>query len=239
MNTSQYRRVSTKHIIDTFYNDMNLQLEVRHMTLIDWIGRALELMCTTAQLDKNRAIVPINNHRGQLPCNFYEVETVVRSGKVLKEALQDIYPHLHKLNPRNTKDIREYSFRGRDVYKIGYPFIYTDVAHCELRVQYTSFATDDEGYPMIPDLEEYREALIAFIMYKVKHAEVFSNRISSNEYQFFEMDWKKKKAKAEARALLPTPDYVKSLGNLWQRLVHNTKEFDTMFATATEQQNAR
>jgi hypothetical protein len=239
MNVNQYRRISTKQVIDTFYNDMNLQLEVRHLTLIDWIGRALELMCTNAQLDYKRAVITIVNHRGILPCDFYEAESVWRDNKTLKIGFQDVYPTLPKLSPDNTKTAREYRLKGKDVYVIGYPYIYTDIAKKDLVLRYTAFATDEDGYPMIPDLEEYKEALTAFIMYKVKHAELFANKISPNEYQFFELDWKRKKSKAEARVLLPTPDYVQSLGNLWQRLVHNTKEHDTLFSTASDQQNAR
>jgi hypothetical protein len=83
-------------------------------------------------------------------------------------------------------------------------------------LDYKAVATDEEGYPLVPDESHYKEALFWRIAMKLflrgyKHPQL--------NYQLAARQWKDYAAKARTKAKMPDVDQMENFRQMWVRFV--------------------
>ena len=115
-------------------------------------------------------------------------------------------------------------------------WIVTNQKHGFIKLVYKSIATDERGYPLIPDLASYQEAVYWYVMMKLSFPKflkgrlggrsVYDNRIS---YQYMQQQWCFYAKQAYAEAMMPTPDDMRSIKNDWLKLIPDVDADDFFF----------
>lgn len=217
-------------------------MEMRHADIMEWVGEALNIIGTKQQFEKKFLITTTSNHKALLPCDLHEIEQVTNKQAIaLVYAAQTIAPHLPHYAKGNKVmqgfSRAAYNSRGFNTFYIQSPYIITDKEVEELHIFYIAFKTDEEGFPYIPDLPEMYEALLSYVAKTAKYAEMFSGRISPDEYMFFEEQWVKYKAQIRCRILMPDQSEMATIARLHNRIVGYTRSFEEMYRDMTYRQN--
>lgn len=132
-------------------------------TAVEYTVDFLDLMGTPGLYDEKTAIIEIRDWRGELPCDFRDMIQV----RVAE------HQHCHKpffLN-RATYRYSGDSFHmspdkpiaGSLTYKTQNMVIFTSTRDVDVEISYNAFATDDEGYPLLPDNTSFLRGLEAYI----------------------------------------------------------------------------
>lgn len=212
----QHRFVSIKEMIAKVYEDLNTQLELRHGAIITWIGEALEFIGATAQYIKRLETLKIKEFEAVLPCDFYMVEQISYKGIHLIGANQTVAPHIRKAD---RLELRDRQYRNTKSYYIVGDKVVFGIRDGEAQLYYYAIQLDADGYPMIPDMIEYKDALLKYVIMKSKFAEYNSGRVSFAEYDAMSREWILARDRASACISMPTVDEMISYGKTYQRFI--------------------
>ena len=116
-------------------------------------------------------------------------------------------------------------------------FIVTNMRTGYLKIAYDAIVTDDRGYPMIPDLSSYQEAVYWYIMMKLKYPDYLSGRLNREVYYDIKRSWSFYRKQAYAEALMPSEAEITSIKNLWNRLVPDYDSDQTFYSTTGQNEH--
>lgn len=138
---------------------------------------------------------------------------------------------LATLVDNHTVDVR-YGFKRLHTYlqydvKPGY--IVCPMCDGQLKVSYYAVHTDNEGMPMIPDMQSYQEAIYWYVTMKMFYPEYMKGRIPQYIYNDMKNSWNFYAKQAYAEAMLPNVDGLESIQNNWNRLVPELNDHDEFF----------
>lgn len=152
IQTTNIRRILDRVMRHPMMKDIPFESAVEYA--VDFI----QLMGTPAIYDEKTAVINIEDYRGQLPCDFAQMIQV------------------RELNDDETRPVATYrysadSFHMSNVhapipsftYKIQGMCIFTSTQNAKLEIAYRAFATDEEGYPLLPDNVSFLRGLEAYI----------------------------------------------------------------------------
>lgn len=125
----------------------------------------LELLGTPGLYEEKTAVVVVEDWRGALPCDFKDMIQV----RVAPEQTDG-----RKVSATPTYRYSGYSFHMSDskvpegslTYKIQGMVIFTSTRNIDVEIAYHAFATDDEGYPLLPDNASFLRGLECYIKMK-------------------------------------------------------------------------
>lgn len=222
---NSYGYVSVNTLIAKLYRDFNLQLEGRIADFMEWVGEAVEYMDATVQYTKKKTSVDrFEDYRYYLPCDLVEIDQVLINSKV---AFFSNHTVLGNIKNDKGNSIR---YNTRDnTYNRQDNCLVLSLKKGTIEVFYLGLATDENGFPLIVNNVRYLDAIINFILYKIKFAEGVSGRISAQEVQFYKEQWESSRVRAVAYISMPTPDQAISIGKQFQRLIPNIKASNTMY----------
>jgi hypothetical protein len=189
----------------------------------------MEYIGVTAQYVEKLYIVDINNHRGVLPCDLVVVRQIVNGQVPMSSSLQTVRQHMN-----THKDFKHRIFAGENTYSIQENMIITSFEKGEISVYYLGIKLDDEGFPMIPDTIRYSDALVWYVLMKVKQSELFSGRINPNEFEYYQTQWQSKAYQASSELSMPSPEEAYSLGKRFLRLIPNIQSHQEMYSSDNE-----
>ena len=66
-----YKFISSKAIIEKVYRDFNQTEEGNWVSMIEWIGEAIEEMNCFNPFEKLTAKLKVKDYKAALPCNFF------------------------------------------------------------------------------------------------------------------------------------------------------------------------
>lgn len=109
-----------------------------------------------------------------------------------------------------------------------------------IKLAYKAIAVDERGYPLIPDLSSYREAIYWYVVMKLSFPKFmegtlsgrgtkYSAKYSQSSYYFIQQQWNFYRNQAYAEAMMPTADEMKGIQNEWNRLVPEFESGDTFY----------
>lgn len=111
-----------------------------------------------------------------------------------------------------------------------------------IKLAYKAIATDERGYPLIPDSASYQEAIYWYVMWKLSFSKYLkgslggSVRNSANVYYYLQQQWNFFRAQAYAEAMMPTETDMRSIKNEWNKLVPEWDGDDTFFKNVGRKQ---
>ena len=111
-----------------------------------------------------------------------------------------------------------------------------------VKLSYTSIATDERGYPLIPDLASYQEAIYWYVMMKLMFPKFINGSLGGRAkynamvYQEIKNNWAFYRNQAYAEAMMPNDGEMRSIKNEWNKLVPEWDSDDTMFNSLGQRQ---
>lgn len=104
-------------------------------------------------------------------------------------------------------------------YYIKPGFIVTNRREGYIKIAYNANYTDERGYPMVPQLASYQEAIYWYIVMKLKYPEYLDGRLQEGKYYEIKRSWNFYRKQAYAEALMPSESDMISIKNQWLQLI--------------------
>ena len=108
-----------------------------------------------------------------------------------------------------------------------------------IKLAYKAIATDERGYPLIPDLTSYQEAIYWYVVMKLTFPKFMSGKLGGNSkfaqkyaaqsYFYTQQQWNFYRNQAYAEAMMPTADDMQNIKNDWNKLIPDWDGDDTFF----------
>lgn len=112
-----------------------------------------------------------------------------------------------------------------------------------VKLQYKAVATDERGYPLIPDTASYQEAVYWYVMMKLSFPKFMEGKlggagVTSNArvYDDIRKQWAFYRGQAYGDAMMPTEGEMRSIKNEWNKLVPEWDADDTFFSSVGRRQ---
>ena len=113
-----------------------------------------------------------------------------------------------------------------------------------IKLAYKAMPTDERGYPLIPDLASYQDAIYWYVVMKLqfpkylKSTSVGKNRINAeaNKYNYIQQQWHFYRNQAYAEAMMPTSDDMRNIKNEWNKLIPDWNADKSFFETIGDEQ---
>ena len=230
------------------------------------IGHPLQYRRRVTGINDNPNL-KIENYRAPLPCNLHKIEQIMVNGRPARYST-DTFHHLlggECCNSGNTEPFSSVSQVSEGFYidgfgnefYAGFPTSYErcdityDVnADCltlsvkegEVCIAYLEFPFDEEGFPLVPDHESYREALIRYFTMKMDYIAWRKDRNSSGARALYEdskTEWYFYVGQASNAAKLHSVDQLESLKNQLLRTYQSYNHHRRGFRHLGEQQKRR
>lgn len=122
-------------------------------------------------------------------------------------------------------------------------WIVTNKNNGYIKLAYKAIAVDERGYPLIPDLSSYQEAIYWYVTMKLMYPKVLKGTLGGrgvntgiNLYNDARMQWNFYRNQAYAEAMMPTTDELENIKNDWNKLVPDFYGRDRMFDNISDRQ---
>lgn len=110
------------------------------------------------------------------------------------------------------------------------------------KLLYKAVAIDERGYPLIPDLASYQEAIYWYVMMKLSFPKFLKGalggkaRFSQNTYFYIQQQWNFYRNQAYAESMMPNEGEMASIKNEWTKLIQDWDSDDTFFNNVGKRQ---
>ena len=111
-----------------------------------------------------------------------------------------------------------------------------------VKLAYKSIATDERGYPLIPDLASYQEAVYWYVMMKLSFPKFLNGSLGGhrkynfNTYTYLQQQWNFYRNQAYAEAMMPNDGEMRTIKNEWTKLIPDWDSDDRFFRSVGERQ---
>ena len=130
-------------------------------------------------------------------------------------------------------------------YFIKQGWIATNMTKGYIKLAYKRIATDEKGYPLIPDLASYQEAVYWYVVMKLSFPKYLKGKLggkkgvstAANTYQYIQQQWHFYRNQAYAECMMPDAGEMRAIKNDWTKLVPDWDSDDTFFIHQGERQN--
>lgn len=138
---------------------------------------------------------------------------------------------------------KQHPFKGL-TYFIKPGWIVVNVPKGFIKLSYKKIATDEKGYPLIPDLSSYQEAVYWYVVMKLSFPKYLKGKLggkrgvntAANTYAYIQQQWNFYRNQAYAECMMPTQDTLKSIKNDWTKLIPDWDADDTFFVHQGDRQ---
>lgn len=267
-----YRYTKCEQVIAKIMADSNMtETNVRTTDIREWIFEAVAKIGAPAQYiqkesgEDNVPILKLEDYQVAIPEDLESLNAVaysetenghyvsIRSNEsTFKSSNFDTYnPYgivaQQSQVPRNTSTpitMHSTAYNGDITYFIKPGWIVLNVKDGYVKLQYRSIATDDRGYPLIPDTTSYQEAIYWYVMMKLNFPKFLNGqlggkmRFNFNTYSYIQNQWQFYRNQAYAEAMMPNEGEMRSIKNEWNKLIPDYDSDDTSFKSlGTKQVN--
>lgn len=136
---------------------------------------------------------------------------------------------------------------NRPEYFIKPGWIVTNKDKGYVKLAYKAIAVDERGYPLIPDLSSYQEAIYWYVVMKLTFPKFMSGTLGGNSkyaqkyaaqnYFYTQQQWNFYRNQAYAEAMMPTADDMENIKNEWNKLIPEMDSRDTFFKNVGKEQS--
>lgn len=169
------------------------------------------------EFDSKVAKIEIENYRGLLPCDFYEI-VQVRKPKGFA-----YLPAKGSFHEGGSQNLPTYYIKGN--------VIFTSTKDDDIEIAYTSLRLDKDGFPLIPDNGSYARALELYIQKRYFTILFNSSKIPLNVLQNVQQEYAFYVGQAQNSLIKPNIDQMESLKNMWTTLIPRMRKHHDTFKT--------
>lgn len=210
--------------------DLKVQSEDWVNDAIEWMGEALDAIGTPGQLVDKARILKTSSHRAPMPVDLYMLKGVYYGlgnddkdiGDLTLEDFpyfmmygdEDLHPALLDEKPEEKTSAQ---YRTNETYLINGKYIQTSFESDYIAMIYKAFPLDDDGFPMLPDMYEFDQALYWYIVMKMM--EGGEKHPAGLNYFHAEERWLKYCGQARAQSNMPDIGKAAHFRDMWVKLV--------------------
>ena len=115
-------------------------------------------------------------------------------------------------------------------------YIFTSMFSGYLKIAYKAIYVDEDGLPLIPDMESFKEAIYWYVTMKFLYPKKLKGQISQQDYYDIRNSYNFYRRQAYAEAMMPTVDDLTSIKNTIVKLYPEQDEEDTFFEYTGDRQ---
>lgn len=225
---------SIKYILEKVFRDTGIAEGVDIYDAIEWTAECLELIGApqiyAAKIDE----IEICEFKGALPCDLHlimqvrYVESKVDSSGNTRESYApmrygtDTF-HMDNNNVKGGKQI------GDLTYILNNSYIFTNFEEGKIQMAYKAFATDEDGWPVIPDDIKFVKAVEYYIREKIDYKLFRSGKLPQDVYEQTLQDQLWYIGAAQNRGKMPSIDQMENIKNNWIRLIPKINQHEDFF----------
>ena len=199
--------ISIQQILDDLLDDELMQ----GLSLERAVNYAVEFIKVVGMppiFEHKIAKVPIHNHRGELPCDFYEVIQVKDPKGFAYISSEGSFSNANK---KSDYHAFTYTIKGN--------VIFTSTKEVDVEVAYHALKVDDNGYPLLPDNGTFPRALELYIQKRYFTKLFNSGKIAINVLQNVQQEYAFYVGQAQSALIRPNLDQMESIKNMWNTLI--------------------
>lgn len=222
-----YSFVSSGQVVAKLYRDLNMQEERDHFDMIEWIAEALSFINTFQQYCQKQAVLEVKDYRALIPCDLHALIQIEHKGIAVNMIEGSFDPNTAFLkeqggSPGQTNT--NFSFG----YRVNGRWLVFNFREGKVNVSYLGIMTDEEGYPMIPDRVEFKQALFWYLL-----RQLILGGFIHPEFNFDKADsqWKMYCGQAKGAGNMLDLGGMEAAARQVQMLVPNINAFRDFFAT--------
>lgn len=133
-----------------------LMQDISLETVVDYTVDFMRLVGVPNMFMEKTAIIEVEKYRAMLPCDYYQMIQIRKINGPAFRYSSDSF-HMSECKDSNGRDLADLT------YKIQGNVIYTSIESGEIEISYEAIATDNEGYPLLPDNSSFTRALRLYI----------------------------------------------------------------------------
>lgn len=249
------RYSSIKEVLEAVYRDTGYQHEIPHEDLIQWTVEAMELIGYPLQyvpkvIGKGQdANYEFTSYKVPLPCDFHKLQAVSVNGYPAVYRTNQFH---HMLDPDccgfdnvNT-DIQDVFYTNLAAYSpqageyvnpaartvmfdINDNFITFSIEKGNACLAYWAFPVDDEGFPMVPDIQKYKMAVTKYLIYKVDYILWRQGVINDKVYTESKDEWLWFVGSISSALKMPSVEQMEAIKLGMVRLIPRFHSYHTFF----------
>jgi hypothetical protein len=227
--------VSLTHVLEEVYQNEGYAHELDWGDAVSWAGKALGLIHAPAlyleKITGNSLLTPnisIVDYRGVLPIDFVEVLPAGVRDYDSKEVYDHATDSFHRAPIVSGQSPENHT--GRLTYIIKDNYIEISEITAIIELAYRAFKVDDDGFPMIPDVERVIEAVRSFITFRMDHKLWRLNKLDRTVYEESKTEWLWYVASAQNAMRIMKPDRREVWTRHWTRLLPVLTSHDYSYA---------
>lgn len=247
------KNTSVKVIIAKLYRDLDLKEDDVFIDFLEWSAEALEKIGAFTQLETKIKDVNIHNYRGELCEDLVYINSVSFNGYPILPSTSPLGPI--KIDLKGSPSDAPYAFyedkiqnkvfvnpadsglytlnnRGlyeRVTYQINNGCIKTSFHDGCLKISYQAMPIDDDGFPLVPDYVEFREALYWYINMKYSYSLWRRGELRDGIYVHAQEQWHWYCQQAANKAMIPDLNTLESIKRSFLCLRPRTEQFRNFF----------
>lgn len=256
-----YNYTKCESVIAKIMADLDIsEKNIRITDIREWIFEAVDKIGAPMQYIQEEGVFKICDKQVPIPCGLQALSGVAYSPNMTgpwtpmrsntSTFKQDIPCDCCKHEPKS-EDVETKLFKrslvSKDAedptYFIKPGWIVTNQKEGYLRIAYKKIATDERGYPIIPDLTSYQEAIFWYVTMKINFPKYLKGKLggkgvssSQNTYFYLQQQWNFYRNQAYAECMMPNEDQLKSIKNDWNKLVPDYDSDEYFFKSQGEKQ---
>ena len=204
------RVVSLKVVADMLYQNP-LMRDVSWEFIVSNSVEVMRIIGTPAMFISKREIVEIKNHKGRIPVDVIKptsVQQVTDRGALIPmRSNEDVMASHYEDFPSTP------SISGGVTYTMNNSNIFPNFSDGKVLIIYDAIATDEECYPLVPDVPELLRALRAYIKYMWYDILNDIDLVSAQKLNKAETDYAYYVGQAQSVMQMPSIDEMQSLVN--------------------------
>lgn len=191
---------------------------------VNYAVHFIQIVGVPKEFEEKTALIDIQDYRGLLPCDFYDMIQVRthKKGEHVPRVFRYTTDSFH-LSP-NKETEHKYLNDWDLTYKIQNSIIFTSMKEGTIEIAYHAFMIDKEGYPLIPENSSFIQALELYIKKKVFTILFDQGKISPAVLQNTQQEYSWAVGQAQRDLTMPTIDQMESISNMWCQLLQRNNE---------------
>jgi hypothetical protein len=195
---------------------------------LEWVGSLIKLMNIPKINIHKVAKINIENYKGELPLDLFQVETF-RNKDTKRMMGYTGDPYFKNLHCSDSQCLNCVTCHEEDKYQLSNNFIFTSFEEGTVEIAYYAIPIDDNGFPLIPDDESTKSAIEWHIAMKLAYKEWMTDKLSRDKYQYIEQQRNWYVAKAMNSNRVPDIHQMEAIKNFSLRLIPKINVLDNQF----------
>lgn len=169
--------------------------------------------------------IKLSNYKGLLPSNLINIKGIAYSdseceGGVAMRYASNIY---HTDIQNNSESGQEYTYITQN------NVVTTSIKEGWINISYSALATDEFGYPLIPDNESFKVALEYYIIHRTLEGLWSMGKITDKVFQYYEQKRHYYSAQATNSMTIKNMDQMETMMSAVNRMIIDVNPQETFY----------